>query len=215
MWHTVAARGAALIGLTTLAWSATAGAQEEPRAGRPAPSDVFELRVGSAYTQGFGHVAPGQPVLDVAGPGAGFNVDADYRVDTRTSLGLQGEVQEFESRHNVAARGVAGNLGVTTHASPLGRGDPWLRVGTGYRLLWSVNPTSEPTTLLHGFELAKATVGYDVRVSPDIALAPAVGAALDLFVWQAQGGLNTALDAPQVCAFVFAGLQGRFDMGGL
>jgi hypothetical protein len=215
MRHTTAARGAALIGFAAVAWASAARAQEEGYLEQAplAPSNVFELKVGGAYAQGFGHVAPGRRVPDVAGPGATLDVDADYRVAPRVSVGVQAEIQEFASRRNVAARGIAANAGATVHASPAMRGDAWLRAATGYRLLWSVDPPGEPTTLVHGFELAKVTVGYDVRVSPDIALAPVVGAGVDLFVWEVQSGWNTALAAPQLGAFVFAGVQGRFDIG--
>jgi hypothetical protein len=81
-------------------------------------------------------------------------------------------------------------------------------------MLWSVNPLGgSPTTMVHGFELAKATFGYDFRFSPGVAIAPVVGADVDLWAWQEQNGVNTALSSAQVGMYVFAGLQGRFDMG--
>ena len=208
--------GAALVSAVAVAWGSTAHAQETTNFGGtiPAPADAFELKVGTGYTQGFGMVAPGQGIPSVAGAGIGVHVDTDYRMTPHASVGIQGEYQEFRSELNTAARGVTGNIGVTVHGAPFSHGDPWLRLGTGYRLLWSVDPPGVPTTLLHGFELAKATLGYDVRVSPDIALAPVVGADLNLFVWQDQAGTNTQLSSAQVGMFIFAGVQGRFDMGG-
>jgi hypothetical protein len=179
-----------------------------------APANALELKLGTGYTEGFGRIAPSQSIPDVAGGGLGVDVDVDYRVDPRWSLGIQGEYQEFTNEVDMAARGLASNVGFTYHALPQLRGDPWLRLGTGYRLLWQVNPPGAPTRVVHGLELAKATVGYDVRVTEDVALAPAVGADLNLFLWQDQNGLNTALSSAQVGMFVFAGLQGRFDVGG-
>jgi hypothetical protein len=158
-------------------------------------------------------VAPGQSIPDTAGAGFGVDVDADYRANPYWSVGLQGEYQEFSSEHDTASRGLTGNLGVTYHATPSNRGDPWLRLGTGYRMLWQVDPPGAPTTLLHGFQLGKATIGYDVRVSRDVALSPEVGADLDLFVWADQNGTNRQLSTAQVGTFIFAGLQGRFDVG--
>ena len=207
---------ASLLCATAFARTSTAHAQEAPYTEQriPAPANAFELKLNAGYTQGFGMIAPGKSIPDVAGAGFGVDVDADYRANPRWSVGLQGEFQEFASNRDQAARGLAGNIGAAYHAMPSVRGDPWLRLGTGYRLLWQVNPIAQPTTLLHGFELAKATLGYDIRVSPEVALAPQVGADLNLFLWENQNNVNRALTSAQVGTFIFAGLQGRFDMGG-
>jgi peptidoglycan-associated lipoprotein len=97
------------------------------------------------------------------------------------------------------------------------RGDPWLRLGTGYRLLWETNPSGAQgiTVMRHGFELLAAKVGYDVRVSEDVAIAPVIGADLNVFVWEdPSNGSSRAMSNAQVGTFVYAGLQGRFDLGG-
>ncbi|HEY6464218.1 MAG TPA: hypothetical protein VIY73_28820 [Polyangiaceae bacterium] len=183
-----------------------------------APSNALELKVGTGYTQGFGMLRPSQSVLDAAGAGLGVNADVDYRLRPRWSIGVQGEYQEFENNTNAdsAARGFAGNVGFTYHAMPFMVGDPWFRFGTGYRMLWTVPPTAGASnTLIHGFELGKLTLGYDIRASSGVALAPVVGIDLDLWEWQAQNGVNTALSTAQVGTYVFAGLQARFDMGGM
>ncbi len=181
------------------------------------PTNALELRVASGYTQGFGAVAPGRSMADVAGAGLGVGVDVDYRPQESFSLGLGGQLQEFASQQNSAARGLAFDLGATFHLAPLRRGDPWLRVGTGYRLLWEVDPDGVrgASTLRHGFDLATLRVGYDVRVSEDVALAPVIGGDLDLFLWQAPGqGGGPALSSGMVGTFIYAGLQGRFDLTG-
>ncbi|SRR5579883_509870 len=217
MERMIARGGGALLCTAALAWAGrSASAQEQTYAqkGIPAPTNALELKVGTEYTQGFGMIAPGQSIGDTAGPGFGVHVDADYRAAPAWSLGLQGEYQEFATERDTAARGFVGNLGVTAHLAPYVRGDPWLRLATGYRFLWQVDPPGAPTTLLHGFELAKATIGYDIRVSREVALAPQVGGDVNLFVWREQNGTNTALSTAQWGTFVFAGLQGRFDAGG-
>jgi hypothetical protein len=201
-----------------LAIAPAAQAQEEGAMSRPlaAPSNALELKVGAGYTQGFGSLTPTQRILDVAGAGLGVDADVDYRVAPRWSLGIQGEYQEFNANQNAnaGARGLAGNVGVTYHAMPFVHGDPWLRLGTGYRMLWSVDPVGGvPTTLVHGFELGKATFGYDIRASSGVAIAPVVGADLDLWAWQEQNGVNTALSTARVGMYVFAGMQARFDVG--
>ncbi|HEY3818777.1 MAG TPA: hypothetical protein VGL81_16515 [Polyangiaceae bacterium] len=209
---------ASLLCAGAIGWGTTARAQEAEyfQSGIPAPRDAFELKLGTEYTQGFGVLTPGQNIRDVAGAGIGFDLDMDYRVDPRWSVGLQGEYQEFENNTtaNSAARGLAGNLGLTYHFAPTYRGDPWLRFGTGYRLFWNVDPVGgAPTTLIHGFELGKVTLGYDVRVDPNVAIAPMIGADADMFVWQDQNGANTALSAVRFGTFLFGGVQGRFDIG--
>jgi hypothetical protein len=215
MRHTIALFGAALLTAGALAWGTSAHAQEERyfHRGVSAPSDAFELGVGTGYTQGFGLIQPARDIPSVAGAGIGVDVNLAYRVNPVWSLGVQGEYQEFASELNTAARGLAGNVGVTMHAAPVHRGDPWLRIATGYRGLWSVNPPGVPTTYIQGWQVAKASVGYDVRVSRAVAIAPEVGADVNLFVNQVQSGVSTSQPA-QLGAFVFAGLQGRFDMGG-
>jgi hypothetical protein len=199
-----------------IGFTSTARAQERTYFQRslPAPTNALELRAGTGYTQGFGTVAPGRGIADVAGAGIGVHLDADYRVTPLWSLGLQGEYQEFRNVQNMAARGVATNVGVTFHAAPILRGDPWLRVGAGYRLLWDVSPPATATTARHGFELAKATVGYDIRLSEAVAIAPQVGADVNLFLWQTVNGINSALASGQIGTFLFAGVQGRFDVAG-
>jgi hypothetical protein len=218
MRHTLALVGAALLGVGALGWGASAHAQERGENYMQnrvaAPKNAFEVQVGTGYTQGFGMVAPRIGIASLAGAGFAGDLGLDYRVNPYWSIGVQGEYQEYTNERNAAARGAAGNVGVTLHAEPTNRGDPWLRIGTGYRGLWSVNPPGAPTTLLHGFQLAKAQLGYDIRVSPGVAIAPTAGVDVTLFNWQQQSGVNTRLSSSQIGSFVFAGLNGRFDMGG-
>ncbi len=208
--------GACLAAACAIGFTSTAHAQERNYLQRPlpAPTNALELGVGTGYTQGFGSVAPGRAIADVAGAGIGVHLNADYRVAPRWSLGLEGEYQEFRNALNMGARGVATNAGVTLHAAPLLRGDPWLRVAAGYRLLWDVNPPAGVTTVRHGLELAKATIGYDIRVSEAVAIAPQIGGDVNLFLWQTQSGVNSALASGQIGTFLFAGVQGRFDVAG-
>jgi hypothetical protein len=209
-----AALGAAM-GAGALVCGSTAHAQEASylQQSVPAPSNALELRVGTGYTQGFGNILPGQGISRVAGPGVGVDVGVAHRVSPHWSYGMEAEYQEFGSGLNAAARGVSLGLGATDHLNPTLRGDPYVRVGGGYRMVWSVNPPGAPTTTIHGLELAKGTLGYDVRVSPDIAISPQVGVGLDMFIFQNTSGVNRGL-SPQVTAFIFAGLGGRFDLGG-
>lgn len=207
---------AGLLAAAGALFGSTALAQEEVQSvNLEAPSNTLELRIGTGYTQGFGPLNSSQSIQSVAGPGVGIDGAVDYRFDPRWSIGLEGEYQEFapNTSATTAARGVLGNVGFTYHASPFVRGDPFLRIGTGYRLLWDVEPVGgAPTALMHGFELATAAIGYDFRSSPGIAIAPVVGVDLDLWNWQERSGTNIRLPSAQVGTYLFAGVQGRFDV---
>jgi hypothetical protein len=150
----------------------------------------------------------------VAGPGIGIDLGVGYRTSPRWSVGAEGQYQEFANELNAAARGLAAGVSATYHLNPSLRADPFVRMGGGYRLLWSVNPPGGSTTTIGGLQMAKAAFGYDVRVSPDVALSPVVGADLDFFVLRESNGVMRGLAPPQLAAFVFAGLAGRFDIGG-
>jgi Autotransporter beta-domain len=239
MRETIAVFGAALLGVSAVTWGGVAHAQQiapffgapndasavsHPdvgygmedayRRGMAAPTQAFELKLATGYTQGFGMASPNVGIPQVAGAGIGVNLDLDYRMSPRASIGVAGQYQEFSSERNTAARGTMGNLGITVHGAPLSRADPWLRFGAGYRLLWSVNPFSGgPTVLVHGFELAALNIGYDLRLSEGVAIAPMIGADLTMFLWQSAGGFSRALPSAQLGTFVFAGLQARFDAG--
>jgi hypothetical protein len=215
MRKTIASFGAVALVAGGLAVGSTAHAQEANylRQPVPAPSRALELELGTGFTQGFGNVLPGQGISSVAGPGVAFNLGVNYRNSQHWSFGAQGEYQEFANEQNAAARGVSASLGATYHLNPNLRGDPYVRMSGGYRMLWSVNPPGAPTTTVLGLELAKGAFGYDVRLNPDFALSPLVGAELDAFVLRDTNGLR-ALAPPQLATFVFLGLNGRFDLGG-
>jgi outer membrane protein OmpA-like peptidoglycan-associated protein len=205
-----------VVALTALC--ATARAQETTESylaqHLAAPSQALELKIGTGYTQGVGMLAPGRTVSDASGAGLGASLDVDYRINHRWSIGGEGQYQEFMAAQNTSARGLAFNAGVTYHLDPLLRGDPWLRLGTGFRFFYDNNPTGQQGTywLRDGFDVLTAKVGYDVRVSEDVAIAPVIGADLNLFIWNYGAGQN--MNTPQPATFVYAGLQGRFDIGG-
>jgi len=218
MRHIIAVFGGALGLVSVLGTVARAQEQEGYLTQHvPAPSDALELKVGTGYTQGFGMTAPGRSLPSVAGAGLGVSADVDYRLTPLWSFGGEAQYQEFTSEQNSSARGLAANLGATYHFDPNVRGDPWLRLGAGYRLLWENDPSgvSGVTVVRHGFDLATAKIGYDVRVSESVALGPVVGADLNLFFWQdASNSGSHALSSAEAGAFIYAGLQGRFDLGG-
>lgn len=211
---TIALMNSSMLALSAVAWGSMADAQEAPqwRYQLPAPSNAFELKLGTGYTQGLGYVAPGLNMGSVAGAGIGASMDLDYRMTSFESAGLEAQYQEFTAENDGASRGLAASLGVTFHARPESRGDPFFRIGAGYRLLWDVHPTSAPTAtnLYHGFDVLTGKLGYDFRASRDVAIAPVIGADLQTFIWENSNPLTTT----KLATFIYGGLQGRFDTFG-
>jgi hypothetical protein len=214
--HLVAAAAA----LAVLVVPSLAGAQQAEKTwfqqGVPAPASAFEATIGTGYTQGFGMLRSGVGMPSVAREGIGVELSGGYRIDPHWAVSLGGQYTELKARNADAARGGALTIAAQYHIDPNTRLDPWVELGAGYRLLSQISPGGANTrdVLNHGFELARLRAGIDVRVSPDIALAPVIGADATLFTWQGTNGNNTAIADPSVSTFVFAGVQGRIDVGG-
>ena len=85
--------------------------------------------------------------------------------------------------------------------------------GVGYRLLWEV-PNIGPTLTTHGFDVGKLRAGIDFRMDENVAIGPMIGADATLFLFQDFPNVQTNISDPTVSTFVYAGLQGRFDIGG-
>lgn len=178
-----------------------------------APVKALELVVGSGYTQGLGSLQSGVGMGSVITPGVAVDLGIGYRIDPHWAVGVVGQYQEFDAVRAATARGFTPGIAATYHVTPYTRMDPWIQLGTGYRLLWENQPEGGPSLLTHGFELAKLTVGVDFRVDKDVAIAPVIGADLTLPLWQSvNGGTSEAMANPTVSTFVFAGVQARFDV---
>ena len=195
---------------------ATRGETEVLTAPVRAPSEAFELGVEAGYTQGFGSITSDRRVG--AGPGGTVGVSLDYRIDPRWSVGVQGQYQAYGSgtRESTASlRGAIADVRGTYHMAPYARVDPYLTFGAGYRLLAESPADNTPTTLLHGLEIGKVELGLDVRGSESVAISPVIGADVNLFMVRAGGGSQAAsLNNKSVNTFLFAGVKGRFDVGG-
>jgi hypothetical protein len=220
MRHALGLFGGALLGLcASAALESNALAQETYlRAPVPAPSRAFEFQVSGGYTQGFGNIFPNHSIIDVAGAGVGITAAIGYRYSPRVSFEVEGQYQAYSAENFGTSQGVDVNAGVTLHATPHKRGDPWLRLASGYRWIWLNNETPGPFVLetlgtnvsFSGWDVVNARIGYDVRSSNGVAWAPVVGANLQTFMFTN----STTLSTVQWGAFVYAGLQARFDAGG-
>jgi hypothetical protein len=181
----------------------------------PAPTRALELTVASGYTQGFGELRSNIGMPRVARAGVAIEGAVGYRVDPRWGVSVGGQYQELTPDTADATRGTAFTLAAQYHAAPNTRLDPWIEVGTGYRLLWQIDPLAGGGNVLtHGLQLARARIGFDIRVSPEVAIGPVIGADATTFLYQDGGPGDGYIRDPSVNTFVFAGLQGRIDAGG-
>jgi hypothetical protein len=189
------------------------------RARVPAPSRAFEIGVDAGYTQGFGSVYSGRGVGEVAGAGGTLGLSLGYRFNPRWSMAVTGQYQGYASGIAMpsggSVRGALAGVQTTVHVEPYDRVDPFVTVGAGYRALIESPPGSAPASVTHGLELGRIEVGLDVRPNESVAIAPVLGADLNMFMWRSGGGTETApFTSRTFSAFVFAGVNGRFDLGG-
>jgi hypothetical protein len=184
-----------------------------------APRDAFELTVGAGYSQGTMSPAQGVGATDLTKAGGAFTLQAGYRFAPEFALNLYGEYNEWNPGNMVSGGGTRGGVGginATFHTNPFQRLDPWIRIGTGYRMLWTTGVPNSVDTLWHGFQLAKLDIGLDMRTNEDIAIGPTVGVDVSHFYWtnpRGAGG-DEEIVGKRFVPFVYAGLEGRFDIAG-
>jgi hypothetical protein len=186
----------------------------------PSVKNAFEIGVATGYTQGGGKLGGNMASLeDVSGPGGAVEVDLGYRILPRLSIGAYGTFSKFDRGDNLAndtdVLGATAGLQAVVHARPDRSVDPWVSLGTGWKGLWLDPPTGKATSL-QGLELARLQLGVDYRVSKDVAIAPVIGGSLSMFVSQDSDMTNelTEITDKKVNFTGFAGLSGRFDLGG-
>jgi hypothetical protein len=156
---------------------------------------------------------------DVSGPGGVVEVDLGYRVLPYLSLGAYGTFSKYEHGDSIDSNtdvlGATAGLQGVVHFRPDTSIDPWVSLGTGWKGLW-LDPSSGKTTSLQGLELARLQLGVDYRVSKDVAIAPVIGGSLSMFISQDSAMTTdlTEITDKKVNFTGFAGLAGRFDIGG-
>lgn len=219
-------------GALAMVWAGSAFAQEMERptymtAPVRAPRNAFEIGVSTGYTQGFGNITENEEIpgaetrlRDLSGPGIGVGLDLAWRATPAFSLGVHGQYQELSVDDRPGAdmdvRGMTSSLVGTFHLAPYQRVDPFVGIGAGYRMLWTEQAGAGNDVLSHGFQLAKVNLGFDMRLSDSVAIAPTIGADLNMFVWQNPEGSagDERIEDMGLNTFIYAGVLGRFDLGG-
>jgi hypothetical protein len=186
----------------------------------PAVKNAFEIGVATGYAQGGGELGGNMGSLeDVSGPGGVVEVDLGYRVLPYLSLGAYGTFSKYQHGDSLDSStdvlGATAGLQGVVHFRPDTSIDPWVSLGTGWKGLW-LDPSSGKTTSLQGLELARLQLGVDYRVSKDVAIAPVIGGSLSMFLSQDSAMTTdlTEINDKKVNITGFAGLAGRFDIGG-
>ena len=213
---TLATLGAAL----TTSWFAGAQATETPpraealatRKTIPAPRNALELSVASGYTQGFGSLKSGVGMPSVATGGVGFDLGVGYRIDPSWAILWAGQYQEFSASRAEGARGLTTTIAAQYHFLPERWVDPWVEAGGGYRFFWE-DLALGPNVMTHGFQLGRLRAGIDFRADEHVAIGPVVGADATWFLFQDLPNAGTTVEDARLSTFVYAGLQGRFDIG--
>lgn len=182
--------------------------------------NAFEIGVGTGYAQGGGKLGGNMGSLeDVSGPGGLVEVDLGYRIVPALSVGAYGTFSKFQKGDSlVKGTGVLGataGIQAAWHVRPDRSVDPWVTLGGGWKGLW-LDPNTGKTTSLQGLELARLQIGADYRMSRDVAIAPVIGASMSMFISQdsAMTANLTELNDKRINFTGFAGLSGRFDVGG-
>lgn len=179
----------------------------------PAAQNALELSVGSGYAQGFGSLKSGVGMPSVATGGLGIDLGVGYRIDPGWAVLWSGQYQELTPERTGGARGFTMSIAAQYHFAPVKRVDPWVEAGAGYRFLWE-DPSVGPTLLSHGWQLARVRAGIDLRADEHVAFGPVVGADATMFLFQDGPDVSTYISDPRLSTFIFAGVQGRFDIGG-
>ncbi|HEY6177361.1 MAG TPA: hypothetical protein VIX73_23050 [Kofleriaceae bacterium] len=186
----------------------------------PAVKSAFEIGVATGYAQGGGKLGGNMLSLeDVSGPGAAVEVDVGYRIIPELAVGAYGTFAKYQNGDSIDSStdvlGATAGIQAAWHFRPERSVDPWVSLGTGWKGLW-LNPSSGKVTSLQGLELARLQIGADYRLTKDIAISPVIGGSLAMFISQDSAMTTdlTEIQDKKVNVTGFAGLSGRFDLGG-
>jgi hypothetical protein len=179
---------------------------------------ALELVVGGGYTQGAGGAGAAGDVQDVTGAGGGIELGVGARLSPGFGAGLYGTLARFQRGDAIGegGRAHAATIGLqaTWHARTARSLGPWVSLGAGWRAL-RLAPQDGPTSSVHGVEVVRLRLGMDYRFSRRLAITPALGASMTVFV--AEGTAMTdlmSLQGNRVSVYAFTGVLGRFDLGG-
>ena len=180
----------------------------------PAPRRALELSFNPSFVAGSQAAAGNaRDVSERLASGTSAALGLGYRASATWELEL-GAAYEFYDKGPVgvaaaSARGGWARLSSTYHFAPNARTDPWLRGGAGYRWL-KESASGSSSHDWRGFEPISIATGLDLRVDRHFAFGPALGAGIDVFLWDR----SRAAADPRPSLFWNLGVLMRFDFGG-
>jgi hypothetical protein len=184
------------------------------------PANALEIAVATGYTQGVGPIGGNtQHVEDLSRAGGAVELDAMYRINSTFAVGAYGSFSKYATGDQISDQtdvfGATAGIQAAAHLRPERSVDPWVSVGSGWRGLW-LSPQSGKNTSLQGLELARLRLGVDYRISEDVAISPVIGGSLNMFVSEDSPMTTkyTEISSKKANFVGFAGIAGRFDLGG-
>lgn len=186
----------------------------------PAPRGAFEVGVEGGYTQPLGEIGDGRSFRNVAEAGGAVGLSLGLRINPHWALAFTTQFHNNKGDDNLGrnaeVRGLSSGVKATYHIRPYRTVDPYLSLGTGYRVMWLV-PDGAPNELVHGFQLGRALVGLDFRVSKDVSIGPMIGADFNMFLWDNPQGAavgDQKIGSVRPSTFLFGGIGATFDVAG-
>ncbi|HEX6277592.1 MAG TPA: hypothetical protein VFZ53_31330 [Polyangiaceae bacterium] len=204
-----------------LATSLAHGEDDRPSddGARVAPKNALELTLGNGFSQGFGSPDSRTNTLaDLTRGGLSTQLGISLRVSPEWAFGTYGEGARYFAAAGMpdgtVGYGAAFGVQAMWFAAPYSQINPWLGLGTGFRGYWVDLPKGHES--LHGYDLVRLRLGADYRLGPSTSVGPMLGATLTLFDTHRDAETNDVRSTkdPEVTAFLFAGFQGRFEIGG-
>jgi hypothetical protein len=184
-----------------------------------APKNALELTLGNGFSQGFGSPdARTRTLGELTRGGMSTQLGIALRVSPFWAFGTYGEGARYFAAAGMpdgtVGYGAAFGVQATWFAAPYSQINPWIGLGTGWRGYWVDLPKGHES--LHGYDLVRLRLGADYRLGPSTSFGPMLGATLTLFGTHRDAETNDVRSTkdPELTAFLFAGFQGRFEIGG-
>jgi hypothetical protein len=176
-----------------------------------APSNAFELVTTTGYRHVAGRLERGVALDE---DGYAFELGLGYRFSPSFSLAIVGGLTDY-SGGETEGLGLSVGWMSTYHFRPFRTIDPFISGGGGFRAFIVDRRMDEADVGYTGFDLGRLQVGVDFRVTPQIAIAPVIGVDLTMYRDRFdEDDVEHDIEHRRLSVAFFAGLSGRFDLGG-